>query len=101
MVIAITTAPFELVSIDLLRLEQCSGGYKYIWVIIDPFTRFAQTYATTNKSARTVAEKVYNDDILRYGCPARIHHDQGAGFENQLFKELDHPFRDNAVPPSG
>ena len=56
---------------------------------MDRFTPYAQAYATRSMSAKTVAQKLYNDFILRFDFPLRIRHDQGGEFENRLHRELE------------
>ena len=80
-----STFPFEMVSIDYMHLDKCSGNFEYALVVIDHFTKFVQIYATRNKSGLAAADKIFNGYILKYGFPKRIHHDQGGEFENALF----------------
>ncbi len=57
-------------------------------MVMDHFTRFAQAYATRNKAAKTVADKIFNDFALKFGFPSRLHHDMGKEFENRLMASL-------------
>ena len=69
----ISSSPLQLIGIDFLHLDPSSGGYEYLLVITDYFTiRFFQVYPTTSKSARTAAEKLYNNFMMRYGIPEKL-----------------------------
>ena len=83
-----TNAPTELVGLDFLHLDPCVGGYEYLLVITDHFTGFTQAYPTANKKAKTAAEKLYCDFMLRSGLPDKILRDQGGKFENDIVKEF-------------
>ena len=81
-------APFEIISIDYIELDKCKGGYRYALVAIDNFTRYCQIYATRNKSSKAAAEHLFNNLIMNFGSPKRIHHDRGKEWNNKLFDEL-------------
>ncbi|PFX33474.1 Retrovirus-related Pol polyprotein from transposon 17.6 [Stylophora pistillata] len=85
-----TSAPFKVISIHFLNLDKSKGGYEYVLLIVDNFTKYTQSNATRNKTARTAAEKIYNEFIPRFGFPARIHHEQGAALLNNLDNSLHH-----------
>ena len=58
-------------------------------MVVDHYTRYAVCYATKNKSGKTAANNMFNNFVLRYGWPARIMHNQGGEFENELFTQLE------------
>ena len=79
----------DIIATDFLKVDRSAGGYEYILVIIDQFRRYAQAYATINKSVETAAEKLLNDFVLKFRTPNRILHDHEKEFENKLFDKLE------------
>ena len=75
MVNIVSTAPIEVVCIDYLTLERSKGGYEIILVITDHYTRYAQAIPTRNQTAQTTAKALFENFVLHYGFPARIHND--------------------------
>ena len=83
-----TTSPLQLVCMDYPTLEPSTGGQQNILIITDHFTRYAQAIPTRNQTARTTAEVLFNNHIVHYGIPERLHSDQGANFESKDIEEL-------------
>ena len=71
-----------MVCMDYLSLESPKVGITNVLVITDHFTRFAVTIPTKDQTA------FYNEFVVHYGLPAKIHTDQGANFQSELFSHL-------------
>lgn len=82
-----STEPMELLCIDYLSLEP-SRGFSSVLVITDHFTKFTQAIPTRNQSAKTTAKILFDNFMLHYGVPARIHSDQGRSFDCKVIHEL-------------
>ena len=85
---SLTTQPMELVCIDFLSLERSKGGQEHILVITDHFTRYAQAFPKRNQLAKTTARVLFDQFIVHYGFPARIHSDQCRNFESAVIQGL-------------
>lgn len=85
-----TSRPLELVCMDFLSLEPDHSNTKNILVITDHFTKYAVAIPTQNQTARTVAKCLWENFLVHYGFPEKLHSDQGPDFESHTIKELCH-----------
>ena len=78
----------ELVCIDFLGLEESKGRFQHILVITDVFTKYAWAIPTKNQTAVTTARVLFDQFLVHYGFPMKLHSDQGRQFEGRLIHEL-------------
>ena len=79
----------ERIAIDILGpLPETPWKNKLILVVGDYFTKWTESYPLPNQEATTVAEKLVNEFICRFGVPRELHSDQGRNFESKVFAEI-------------
>ena len=81
--------PYEVLYIDLVGpLGNRDVGPRYVLTCEDGFTRFTTGIPIPNKESATVARALMDHIINVFGCPERIHSDQGSEFTSNLWNEL-------------
>ena len=83
-----TYAPLDRVAIDILECPLSDNGNQYVIVVGDYFTKWVECFPVPDHTALTVADKLSNEFITRFGVPKTIHTDQGREFESHLFRIL-------------
>lgn len=73
---------------DYLTVEPSKGNIQNILVMTDHFTKITIEVPTRNQTARTTADAIFNEFIVHYGLPRKLHSDQGANFCSNIIKEL-------------
>ena len=80
---------WDLVSIDIWDAGVLSNrGNRYLMTVIDGFSKYAFAIPLKNKTAKTVASKLYKHVFSQFGYPKRLHSDNGTEFCNSVLKEL-------------
>ena len=78
--------PFQILTADIAGpLPTTPGGNRYILIIVDDFTKWAQ--AIPNALAKTVANCIIKRE-LTFGIPDQILTDRGKNFQSQVLKQV-------------
>lgn len=80
--------PLEIVAMDFLSLGRPQDPYPNILVMTDLFTRYAWAVPTRDQTAVTTARALWSSVIMPFGCPMRLHSDQGPNFESAVMYQL-------------
>ena len=80
--------PLEVLAIDFVKVDRGSGGYEYVLIMTDVYTKFAQAVPCRGQHAVTVAKVLRDCWFTRFGIPNRLHSDQGRHFEGNVVREL-------------
>ena len=81
--------PMDRLGINFMGpLPQTKQGNKYLLVIVDYFTRWAEAFTLPDQQAETLAATFVREFVCRYGAPLEVHSDQGMNFESALFQEI-------------
>jgi transposase InsO family protein len=81
------TWPFPVWGLDILGpFPRAQGGYHYLYVAIDKFTKWVEVEPVCTIPARS-AVKFIRGLVCRFGVPNRIITDNGSQFTSGLFQE--------------
>ena len=76
-------------AMDILDMSvTTSKGNRYVFVMVDCFSKWTETCPLPNKTAVAVADAFFQLIICCFGMASVIHSDQGREFENHLMQEL-------------
>lgn len=84
-----TGRPNQIIGIDIVGpLPLSSYGNRYLLVMIDFFTKWAEVVPIANQTSCIIIPKIIEHWISRHGVMERIHTDQGRNFESDEFKDF-------------
>lgn len=97
--------PWQMVAIDILQVPVSTNNNKYLLVIQDYFTKWADAIPLQNQRAATISAEMVKV-FCTYGIPDIVHSDQGQNFESTVFHQTLKAFgveksRTTAYHPEG
>ena len=89
----ITSCPWELVAVDILKVPQSSQGNQYILVAQDYFSKWPFAQSIPDQKADRIVKILRDQVFTLVGHPKQLHFDQGQNFESHILSELCKAFQ--------
>ena len=81
--------PNEIVGVDIMGpITESLGRNRYIIVMVDYFTKWAEAVAVQTIDTSSVARVIFDNWIAQWGAPTQLHTDRGGSFESSTIYEL-------------
>ena len=80
--------PRAVVSFDTATLPWSAGGYRYVLVLTDLFSKFIEAVPMRNQEASSVVSALEQGWFLRHGYPLTLLSDQGRNVDGMLVNAL-------------
>ena len=79
----------ERVAMDVVGpLPKTNFGNRFNLAVNDYFTKWPEAYAITKHESDTIARKLVEEWIPRYGVMQHLHIDQGREFESKILQTM-------------
>ena len=97
--------PWEMFAVDILEVPLLWNNHRYLLVVMDYFTKWADAIPLCDQKATTISDAVVKI-CSNFGMPEILHSDQGRNFESTLFHQVleafgIHKCRTTAYHPQG
>jgi len=81
--------PFQRVAFDVIGpLPTTAKGNRFILVMVDYFSKWAEAYDLPNHTAITVANTICSRWVATHGCPLRLHCDNAPEFRGHVITQM-------------
>ena len=78
--------PWQMVAVDILEVPVSCKGHRYLLVVQDYFTKWADATPLRNQTAATITQELTKLFSVM-GLPEILHSDQGRNFESTLLRQ--------------
>ena len=78
--------PWEMLAVDVLEVPLSSHGNRYLLVVQDYFTKWAEAFPMPDQTAKRITN-ILITLCARMGLPRIIHSDQGRNFESAILHQ--------------